>query len=143
MFKLMEQERKYLDILKETKMLNHVGKGPVDPAPKEKAATTSTDPATGQGTVQAATVSPNQIPKVSDLAKQLAKEGIDLNDLTLEDLAEITKQFQVKPKRTLTQEDVNDVINGGVENSIRRILEGKDCPNCGCNPCKCKGKDKE
>jgi hypothetical protein len=73
-FDLINQEKKYLKMLKEGEIMQHVGKGPVKPAPKEKEAKTSTDPAEGQGTEQAGTASPNEIPPVSDLEKELAKE---------------------------------------------------------------------
>lgn len=137
-FKLMQEERRYLDILKETKMLRHVGKGPVNPAPSEKEASTSTDDAQGQGTVQAGTTTPNAIPKVKDLAKQLAKEGIDFDELTLDELSEMLFTEPEQPKVQLTQEDVDNIVSGGVEADIQSILEKKDkCPKCECNPCKC------
>lgn len=137
-FKLMQEERNYLDILKETKMLRHVGKGPVDPAPQEKAAATSTDDTQGQGTVQAGTMTPNKIPKVRDLAHYLAKEGIDLNELTLDELSEMLSPSDHPVRAELTQEDVDNIIDGGVEAEIQSILEKKGkCPSCDCNPCKC------
>ena len=136
-FKLMTEEKQYLDILKETKMLRHVGKGPVDPAPKEKEAKTSTDPGTGEGTVQAATVSPNKIPTVRDLARQLAKEGVDIREITLDELYEMLTPEEEPQKREITQEEVDYVVNGGVENEIKDILEQRKCRACGCNPCKC------
>ena len=124
-FKLMQEERKYLDILKETKMLRHVGKGPVDPAPSEKEAKTSTDDAKGQGTVQAATMTPNQVPKVKDIAKYLAKEGIDINELTIDELSEMLFAEPESPRAELTQEEVDHVISGGVEDEIKSILGEK------------------
>lgn len=94
-YNLLEKEEMYLDLLKETKMLKHVGSGPVDPAPKEKEAKSPVEDGTGEGTKQAATGHPNKIPPVSYLKKTLAKE------------------------------DVERIINGGVEEDIKNILEGK------------------
>ena len=125
-FKLMTEEKQYLDILKETKMLRHVGKGPVDPAPQEKPAKTSTDDAKGQGTVQSATMTPNQVPKVRDLAKYLAKEGIDFEDMTIDELSEMLSpdETEAQPERVqLTQEEVDHIIDGGVEQQIKDILK--------------------
>lgn len=94
-FKLMEQEKKYLDILKEAEIIKHVGSGPKDPAPEEKEAKSPVEDSTGTGTKQAATGHPNEIPPVPYLKKELAKE------------------------------EVTRIIEGGVEADIRAILEGK------------------
>jgi hypothetical protein len=94
-FKLMEEEKQYLNLLRETKMLKHVGSGPVDPAPKEKETNSPVEDAKGQGTAQAATDHPNKIPPISYLKKELAKEEVD------------------------------QIISGGVEKEIEEIISGK------------------
>ena len=73
-FDLMHKEKTYLQMLKEAEIMNYVGKGPEHPAPKEKEAKTSTDHGEGTGTEQAGTETPNELPPVSDLEKELAKE---------------------------------------------------------------------
>jgi hypothetical protein len=89
--KVEEHQRRYSDLLKETKMLRHVGSGPVDPAPKEKETKSPVEDTKGEGTAQAATGHPNQIPPISYLKKELAKEGIDLDQITGEELIEYIK----------------------------------------------------
>jgi hypothetical protein len=108
-FKLMQQEKNYLQILKEMEMIKHVGSGPKDPAPKEKETKSPVEDGTGAGTKQASTGHPNVIPPISYLKKELAKEEVDR------------------------------IVGGGVEADISEILEMKGkCPNCKCDPCKCK-----
>ena len=95
MFKLMEKEATYLDLLKEGEIIKHVGSGPKDPAPKEKETKSPVEDGTGTGTKQASTGHPNVIPPVSYLKKELAKEEVDR------------------------------IVGGGVESDIQEILQGK------------------
>jgi hypothetical protein len=94
-FDLMQQEKQYLNMLKEAEIIKHVGKGPVDPAPKEKEAKSPVEDGEGAGTQQAGTEYPNEIPPVKALEKELAKEEVDR------------------------------IISGGLVEDIRNILEKK------------------
>jgi len=76
-FDLLEKDKDYLDMLIETKMINHVGSGPVDPAPKEKETKSPVEDGTGQGTKQASTGHPNVIPPIEYLKKELSKESLE------------------------------------------------------------------
>lgn len=70
------KEKTYVQMLKETAMMTHVGSGPKDPAPKEKETKSPVTDSKGEGTQQAGTKDPNKIPALSALKKELAKEGI-------------------------------------------------------------------
>jgi hypothetical protein len=111
-FKLLEEERTYLELLKETKMLKHVGSGPVDPAPKEKETKSPVEDGTGTGTKQAATGHPNKIPPIAYLKKELAKEGIQLMGSTAQELKEeimsMPPELKAFVKRTLSEMKEND-----------------------------------
>lgn len=126
-YKLLQEEKLYLDLLKETKMLQHTGSGPLDPAPKEKDTKSPVEDGTGQGTKQAATGHPNVIPPLAYLKKELAKEGIFIVGENPADLlAEI--------------EDLSDEQ----QNFVRMtISEMKKCPECKCEPCECPGEGEE
>ena len=83
-------EKTYKQMLQET-VIKHIGSGPVSPAPKEKETKSPVEDSKGQGTEQAGTKSPNTIPPLAALKKDLAKEGIELTAETKEDfVAEVS-----------------------------------------------------
>ena len=121
-FKLMEQERTDVEMLKETKMLNHVGSGPVDPAPKEKETKSPVEDGKGAGTAQSSTGHPNVIPPIAYLKKELAKEGINIYGNELAEWVEQIKGLSEDQQITVRQ----------------KISEMKGmCPGCKCDPCEC------
>ena len=132
-YKLLQQEKMYLDLLKETKMLQHTGSGPVDPAPKEKETKNPVEDGTGQGTKQAATGHPNVIPPLAYLKKELAKEGIVLvgekrNELIAE-IKALSDEQQAFVRKTISE--------------IKEEKEDSKCPECKCEPCECPGESEE
>ncbi len=128
-YKLLQQESTYLKLLKEMKMMTHVGSGPVEKAPKEKETSSPVEDGTGAGTKQAATGHPNAIPPIAYLKKELAKEGIFIVG---ENAADLLSEIKALP-------DEQEAI---VRQKISEMKNNHDkCPECKCDPCECPGKD--
>lgn len=141
MFKLIEQEKTYLNLLKEMKMLQHTGSGPVDPAPKEKETKSPVEDGTGAGTKQSSTGHPNVIPPIAYLKKELAKEGINIYGNDRDEFVTQIKNLSSEQKDIVRQKlsEMKDEKKDEGEDEG----EDKKCPECKCEPCECPKEDED
>jgi len=137
-YDLIQKEKTYLNLLKEMKMMTHVGSGPKDPAPKEKETKSPVEDGTGTGTKQAATGHPNVIPPISYLKKELAKEGVVLVCQTKRDLF---AEIQALPREDkLIVKQIMREMKDDKDDKDEKDDKDDMCPECNCDPCECKKK---
>jgi hypothetical protein len=115
-YDLIENEKQYLSELKETKMIHHIGSGPVDEAPKEKEVKDPEADTKGVGTQQAGTKDPGKIPSIPALKKELAKENMSLAEeleWALENCGKDHNKDKKKIKEQKSKPDYIDIDKDG------------------------------